>query len=59
MTPEPVIRDLFDLSPARQDHDITEAMRTLHDHGVTAADYAEYLAARHSDELRSSGEEPF
>lgn len=31
----------------RQDHDITEAMRTLHDNGVTAADYAEYLAARH------------
>lgn len=44
---------------AKNDHDITTAMSVLHGNGVSAWEYAEYLAAQHSAELRASGEEPF
>jgi hypothetical protein len=44
---------------ARRDHDITTAMQTLHDNGVAAYEYAEFLAARHNEELTCDNEEPF
>ncbi|BAL87342.1 hypothetical protein AMIS_21220 [Actinoplanes missouriensis 431] len=60
LDPGPSLRDGdTSAAEARQDHDITTAMRVLHDNGVPAWQYAEYLAARRSDELRSNGEEPF
>jgi hypothetical protein len=43
----------------KQDHDITAAMTVLHDNGVPAYQYAEFLAAKHNEELARDNQEPF